>query len=909
MRKRIGVLLAQVEENTQAHFMQGFMKEAYAHDYDICVFSMYQKYQETELRDIGDSNIYRLVPYEMFDAILIMLDTILTPGLADPLQRRVKEHFQGPVLVVDQESAFFPSVMIDHYTPMYKLIDHLIVGHGYEDIAFLGGKEGHPHSVARLKAFTDCMQAHNLPVNGNRIYHGNYWYDSAKKYVDILLQERDKLPRAIACANDIMAIGAATRLVEKGVRVPEEVAVIGYDSMEDGRNSPVPLTSAEIPAGECGEYCFKKLYASINGLEEPVFETKAPLYIGGSCGCDYKIEMVPKKLRHQWRTAQSSNSFYSDFNHLLEDLLSQMDYKNFYKTVFEYIYQIRPFHSFYLCVNDNFMYPEQNIGNRAIKSGFSMRMHQIISCGPDEETGNKMDFMDFFPTETLLPALYEERDYPTTFIFNPLYFDDRCFGYSAISYGRELKVYDETYRVWMRHVMQGLEAFYRQQTLQKMIEQIQSSQTRDSLTGLYNYRGFLNLATILSVDCEMSNQPICILALDVKGIKVINEELGREAGNRVLRVVARFLQSILKEEEICSRLSNDEFLIALPGEENSERQNVLLAQLHEQLATYRLEEDLNFVIDFNYGCLSGQPTDAAALESLINHTVGLKNHNKAMLRAKVREEAELTLDDIQRNQIVEQVLNKNLLSYRFQPIINAHDGSIFAYEALMRCDEYDNIGPAEIMQSAAYLNRLYDIERATMFNVMNYYEANIGKFAEAKVFVNSLPAHQLKGEDALWMAEKLNKYNQRMVIEITEESELDDETLDKIHENSANGGVEIALDDYGAGYSNVNNLLRYMPRYVKIDRMLIKDIQKSPQKQHFVRSIVEFSHQNNIMALAEGVENAEELKESIRLNVDLIQGYYVAKPRKDPQKEIEEEIVEEVLRYQSKNTWDTILTS
>ena len=75
-RKRICVLLGQMEEDKQARFMQAFLEEAFAADYDVCVFSMCQKYQEIALRDLGDSNIYQLVNYALFDAVVILLDRI-----------------------------------------------------------------------------------------------------------------------------------------------------------------------------------------------------------------------------------------------------------------------------------------------------------------------------------------------------------------------------------------------------------------------------------------------------------------------------------------------------------------------------------------------------------------------------------------------------------------------------------------------------------------------------------------------------------------------------------------------------------------------------------------------------------------------------------------------------------------
>lgn len=107
------------------------------------------------------------------------------------------------------------------------------------------------------------MTDHGLTVDENRIYDGTYWYNSGDDMVHELLKNRENLPDAIVCANDCMAIGIASLLSANGIRIPEDIAVVGYDSTEDGRKSPVPLTSAVIPAYECGEYTAELIDAII----------------------------------------------------------------------------------------------------------------------------------------------------------------------------------------------------------------------------------------------------------------------------------------------------------------------------------------------------------------------------------------------------------------------------------------------------------------------------------------------------------------------------------------------------------------------------------------------------------------------------------------------------------------------
>ena len=125
-RKRIALLLGQADEYYQERFIKGFLKQAFEDDMDVCVFSMYIKYQDTPAREIGDSNIFHLVNYSKFDAVVLLLDTIQTPGVASDLEEEIKSRFSGPVLVVDLESKYFKTIWTDGYTPVRRLIDHLI---------------------------------------------------------------------------------------------------------------------------------------------------------------------------------------------------------------------------------------------------------------------------------------------------------------------------------------------------------------------------------------------------------------------------------------------------------------------------------------------------------------------------------------------------------------------------------------------------------------------------------------------------------------------------------------------------------------------------------------------------------------------------------------------------------------
>ena len=896
-RKKIALLLAQADENTQRRYTEGFLREAFARNYDVCIFSMFLKYQESTMREVGESNIYNLIQYDRFDAVVVMKDTIQTPGVAECIEERIKESFKGPVIVIDDESKYFRSIMMDHYTPIYRMVEHLIKEHGYKDIAFLNGRKNHIHSRQRLAGYVDSMTDHGLTVDENRIYDGTYWYNSGDDMVHELLKNRENLPDAIVCANDCMAIGIASLLSANGIRIPEDIAVVGYDSTEDGRKSPVPLTSAVIPAYECGEYTAELIDAIINGDPEPEFHVCAKPFISRSCGCEINRDFMVDVRRKAWDTDISSAGVNSCFNHMTEELISRDDYRDFFNVIFQYVYQIRDFDSFSMCLNSYWTDFETVTGDKALRYGYTKYMNRIIKCGADRFVGNSISFDEKFGTASMIPELDQERDKPAAFIFTPLYFNDRTFGYSVISYGNKARVYGSPYRVWMKNVMMCMEAFYRQASYIQRLGRYEAEQIRDALTGLYNYRGFLNQGAHVVKRAVYERKSIAITAVDISGLKKVNAIYGRKEGDEAIVTVSRVINDAVGARALCTRMCNDEFLVCSAIDSDKEYDHNIEKSISKGMDFLNKHSGKDYELSVFMYTKTAMVTEKAGFDHLVNDTVNEKNNQKQKLADRLKAEAGLTDEAIRNDRLVAEILDNNNMAYRFQPIVSAETGDIYAYEALMYVKGEVKLPTLAILESADRLGRLYDVERLTFFNILDYLDENLEQFGDAKIFVNSISGCQLDGEDREKLEQRLSKYEGRIVVELTEETEINDAELDSLKERYKRMNIDTAIDDYGAGYSNINNLLRYMPKYVKIDRMLMADIQDELQKRHFVKDIIEFAHDNDILALAEGVETVDELKEVIHLGADLIQGYYTCKPSATIVKAIDSRITKEIIQF------------
>lgn len=248
-----------------------------------------------------------------------------------------------------------------------------------------------------------------------------------------------------------------------------------------------------------------------------------------------------------------------------------------------------------------------------------------------------------------------------------------------------------------------------------------------------------------------------------------------------------------------------------------------------------------------------------------------------------------------------RLVDNNSFKYNFQPIINAKNGEIFAYESLMRSPSEIGLFPRDILKYAEISQQLYSIEFYTFFNSLRYYYENQDKFCGRKLFINSIPSITLSQKDLNMLIKLYGDITKNTVIEILEDDDDTDESCCAFEHIRELFGCQIAIDDYGSGYSNESKLINNNPNFIKIDITLISSIDSDMKKQILVSNIIKFASKYDIKVLAEGVETKEELKKLIELGVDFIQGFYIARPSDEILQEIPEEvrdyIIEQNIRF------------
>lgn len=197
-------------------------------------------------------------------------------------------------------------IYFDNDKGFKKLIEHLIVDHKLENIHYISGPFGNRDAIEPLEIFRKMLSKHGLSIKEEDIFEGDFNFGSGKQAAKKYLSSGKKLPQAFVVANDFMAIGLMEELKAKGVKIPEDVIVTGYDNCEVAAYTEPRLTTVDRGEYEAGVLAYQKLVANMDESEEhgySVVEGK-PIF-AGNCGCNLHQDKVSICLR-EWGVEQLS---------------------------------------------------------------------------------------------------------------------------------------------------------------------------------------------------------------------------------------------------------------------------------------------------------------------------------------------------------------------------------------------------------------------------------------------------------------------------------------------------------------------------------------------------------------------------------------------------------------------------
>ncbi len=418
---------------------------------------------------------------------------------------------------------------------------------------------------------------------------------------------------------------------------------------------------------------------------------------------------------------------------------------------------------------------------------------------------------------------------------------------------------------------------------------LQQAAHYDPLTNLLNRRGFNQLFGEKIVEKSALGGKLAIMFLDIDHFKRINDSLGHDAGDDLLKVLAGHLKSSIRSHaDVVARFGGDEFCVLINLQERDEARHValrILAKMQEPITL----AGRSMVMTTSIG-ISLYPDDGRSCEEL------LKNADLALYQAKAngrndlcffnetlktRATLALQLEEELRHALRE---DKGLLLY-YQPIYDLATGQVTKLEALIRWQHptHGILAPDRFIAIAEANGLIAELDHWVLRKACEDLRQLSGPGCDSlKIAVNCSPLNLSRPELAEQIKAALQSAGvaaQRLELEVTENALMGNTavTLELLHQ-IRDLGVSLSIDDFGTGYSSLAYLKRLPLNTLKIDRSFIQDIPNSPQDMEIVQAIIVMAHTLHLQVVTEGVETLEQYRFLERLGCDYIQGYLLSCP-------------------------------
>ncbi len=422
-------------------------------------------------------------------------------------------------------------------------------------------------------------------------------------------------------------------------------------------------------------------------------------------------------------------------------------------------------------------------------------------------------------------------------------------------------------------------------TAQQLIKS--NNSLNDNLTGLPGRFVFNTYLKSAIKDTERRNSTLALVCLDLNHFKEINDSLGHDMGDSILREVSACLCDVLKDKNATiARWGDDEFAILLNNSHLAETQ-IIASKIANCFS-------VPFLIDQHRLLIS--PSIGAALYPLhaLDATNLICKANSALQTAKIDrleyyvfnpKKEQNTVSNISLSSELRQALNDNHLLLYYQPKFSLREKKVIEVEALLRWKHPKRgfISPEEIIRTAETSGLIHSLTEWVISSAIRQQKKwefnNIDLGMAVNLSMYDLHNPHLISVIQLLISECNTKDN-KLILEVTEGAMMRNPALARdILATLDAMKIKIAIDDFGTGYSSLAYLKNLPVDELKIDKSFVLNLKDDDTDLAIVRSTIDLAHNLNLRVVAEGVENQESWNKLEDLGCDLIQGFYLSEPR------------------------------
>ncbi len=588
-------------------------------DVNLYIFNSSGNWSSDKNHNIGEYNIYNLPDLSAFDGIILELNNVTDKAVLENIRTKARES-GVPVLSIANEVDDFYYVGINNRKIMKSMTEHLHKVHNCKSFWFVMGPEDNYESNDRIKGIKEYLDENNLTYAEEDFCHCSYEFRGGFGAFEKLMASHKKIPDAIVCANDNLAVAICESAREYGYNVPEDFCVTGFDDFDKASYYSPSITTVRHIREEVGYLCADILLKIWAGEDVPKRNyTKAKLILQQSCKCNKTIRRdIREYMKNQVMYGLDSEEFEENILNLEANMMQC-------NTIEEMMYCIPTCvpafrcDAMYLVLDERIdAYKAQTDLDMNIRAkvdegfyveGYPYKMKVMFAYENGEKvTLENEEIDDLFP-------LFEYDEGGKDVLFVPLHFGQYTVGFFAIV--NAVYLMDKQFLFQTINVLtSAIENLHKKEKLEYMNRKLSTLYMIDPLTNMYNRMGYQKLGKNLFEILKEKGKPVHILFIDLDRLKYINDTFGHEYGDFAICSVARSIMKNTKVDAVPARTGGDEFIV-IQSFESEDKSEELVASIRRDLKEQEKNVDIPFELSISVGSVVTDPESELYLEDYV----------------------------------------------------------------------------------------------------------------------------------------------------------------------------------------------------------------------------------------------------------------------------------------------------
>ncbi len=551
-KKILGVCIPRIHTPSANEFIETLSEGLKPHGYCVFAYTTCSDLYWNTPNEAGEKTVFELLDFNVIDALVINCENFKDTALINDIIRRAHSH-DVPVITFGAEYEGCTALQFNYRVGMEKMVRHVVEDHGCRDLHFMAGFMGNPYSEERIDVFKKVIAEYGISFSEDMVSYGDFWSAPTIEATEKLIAE-NRVPEAMICANDTMALNVCTVMAKHGIRVPEDIIVTGFDGTNDGQITRPTIATCTCSNAALASEVVRLVSEGLTSESSSVNTIAPPLEPAQSCGC---VKDVVTNLSEH--LAKLNDRFYRYQGD--ENCLFDMSARIINCSGLQEIHNILGKQNFYdfTCVlrrecADNavnpMQYHESNTENLILLFDTDVPL-------PFEPYS--FHYSEIFPN---LPAQLEMGD---PVIFSALNFLNIPLGY--VSFHFHNYDLDNYYSIpqAVNMLNNSIGCFRNMRYQQYLGERMEELYAHDHLTGLFNRNALVNYFEENAERFRRGTESITFILCDLDRLKYINDTFGHDEGDFAISAVSDALRLAIPQNSIVARWGGDEIVALFTG--------------------------------------------------------------------------------------------------------------------------------------------------------------------------------------------------------------------------------------------------------------------------------------------------------------------------------------------------------